>query len=161
VLGAGLVVGGLRVVERAQGGVPVRFEGAGDEPVGGVDGQVAAAGQVGVVAGALGVGAAARIRRIVPAPDTVAEAEQLALDAPVPHRRFCLARCRTRSRISSGTGGRPPVFGQVHLFLIRRRCQASKVHGVTIRCRRMCPGSSPASAAIRARSAQSGFGRAT
>ena len=61
VLLAGLVVGGLGVVERAQRGVPVRFEGVGDEPVGGVDGQVAAAGQVGVVAGALDVGGAQRV----------------------------------------------------------------------------------------------------
>ena len=53
VLFAGFVVGGLRVVERAQRGVPVGFEGVGDEPVGGAGGQVAAAGQVGVVAGAL------------------------------------------------------------------------------------------------------------
>ena len=58
---AGLVVGGLGVVERAQRGVPVGFEGVGDEPVGGVDGQVAAAGQVGVVAGALDVGGAQRV----------------------------------------------------------------------------------------------------
>ena len=55
------VVGGLGVVQGAQGGVPVGFEGAGDEPVGGVDGQVAAAGQVGVVAGALDVGGAQRV----------------------------------------------------------------------------------------------------
>ncbi len=58
-------------------------------------------------------------------------------------------------------GGRPVVFGQVHLFLIRRRCQASRVPGVTIRCSRRCLGSSRASAAITARSAQSGFGRVT
>jgi hypothetical protein len=45
---------------RAQRGVPVGFEGAGDEPVGGVGGQVAAAGQVGVVAGAFDVGGAQR-----------------------------------------------------------------------------------------------------
>ena len=55
---AGFVVGGLGVVEGAQGGVPVGFEGFGDEPVGGVDGEVAAAGQVGVVAGALDAGGA-------------------------------------------------------------------------------------------------------
>ena len=61
VLAAGLVVGGLGVVERAEGGVPVGFEGVGDEPVGGVDGEVAAAGQVGVVAGALDVGGAQRV----------------------------------------------------------------------------------------------------
>ena len=52
---AGFVVGGLGVVEGAQGGVPVGFEGFGDEPVGGVDGEVAALGEVGVVAGALDV----------------------------------------------------------------------------------------------------------
>ena len=58
---AGGVVGGLGVGQCAQGGVPVGFEGAGDEPVGGVDGEVAAAGQVGVVAGALDVGGAQRV----------------------------------------------------------------------------------------------------
>src|SRR6266702_1681316 len=55
VLLAGLVAGGLGVVEGAQRGVPAGFEGVGDEPAGGADGQVAAAGQVGVVAGALDV----------------------------------------------------------------------------------------------------------
>jgi hypothetical protein len=60
VLGAGLVVGGLGVVWGAQGGVPVGFEGAGDEPVGGAGGEVAAAGRAGVVAGALDVGGARR-----------------------------------------------------------------------------------------------------
>ena len=58
---AGFVVGGLGVVEPAERGVPVGFQGAGDEPVGGVDGEVAAAGQVGVVAGALDVGGAQRV----------------------------------------------------------------------------------------------------
>jgi hypothetical protein len=61
VLGAGLVVGGLGVVEGAEGGVPAGFEGAGDEPAGGAGGEVAAAGQVGVVAGALDVGGAQRV----------------------------------------------------------------------------------------------------
>ena len=58
---AGFVVGGLGVAQGAQRGVPVGFEGAGDEPVGGVDGEVAAAGQVGVVAGAFDVGGAQRV----------------------------------------------------------------------------------------------------
>jgi putative transposase len=49
---------------------------------------------------------------------------------------------------------------KVHFFLIRRRCQASRVAGVTIRCSRRCRGSSLVKAAIMARSAQSGFGRA-
>ena len=52
---AGSVVGFLGLAEGAEGGVPVGFEGVGDEPVGRVDGEVAAAGQVGVVAGALDV----------------------------------------------------------------------------------------------------------
>jgi hypothetical protein len=60
VLAAGLVIGFLRVAERSQSGVPVGFEGAGDQPVGGVDGQVAAAGQVREVLGALDVGSAQR-----------------------------------------------------------------------------------------------------
>ena len=59
---AGSVVGFLGLAEGAEGGVPVGFEGVGDEPVGGVDGQVAAAGQVGVVAGAFHVGGAQRVR---------------------------------------------------------------------------------------------------
>ena len=40
---------------------PVGFEGVGDEPVGGVDGEVAAAGLAGVVAGALDVRGAQRV----------------------------------------------------------------------------------------------------
>ena len=43
----------------------------------------------------------------------------------------------------------------------RRRCQASKVPGVTVRCDRSCRGSSLAKAARTARSAQSRLGRAT
>jgi hypothetical protein len=58
---AGGVVGVLGVGQGAQGGVPVGFEGAGDQPVGRVDGEVAAAGQVGVVAGALDVGGTQRV----------------------------------------------------------------------------------------------------
>ena len=42
----------------AQAGVPVGFEGVGDQPVSGVDCQVAAAGLVGCVLGALDVGGA-------------------------------------------------------------------------------------------------------
>ena len=59
-----------------------------------------------------------------------------------------------------GTAGRPVVFGQVHLFLIRRRCQVSRVPGVTIRCSRRRLGSSRVRAAVTARSVQTGFGRA-
>ena len=46
---AGFVMEFLGLAEGAQRGVPVSFEGVGNQPVGGVDGQVAAAGQVGVV----------------------------------------------------------------------------------------------------------------
>jgi len=58
---AGLVVVGLGLVERAQGGVVVRFEGVGDQPVGGVDGQVAAACQVSLVLSTLNMGGAQRV----------------------------------------------------------------------------------------------------
>src|SRR5207247_7439886 len=58
---AGLVVGVLGLAQGAERGVPVGFEGVGDEPVGGVDGEVAAAGQVGEVAGALDVRGAQRV----------------------------------------------------------------------------------------------------
>jgi hypothetical protein len=47
------------------------------------------------------------------------------------------------------------------LVPMRRRCQASSVPGVTRRCPRSPAGSSRASAARMARSAQSGLGRAT
>src|SRR6266571_7025130 len=46
---------------RAQRGVPAGFEGVGDEPAGGAGGEVAAAGRVGVVAGAFDVGCAQRV----------------------------------------------------------------------------------------------------
>ena len=48
-------------LQLAEGVVPVGFEAVGDEPVVGVDGEVAAAGQVGVVAGAFDVAAAQRV----------------------------------------------------------------------------------------------------
>jgi hypothetical protein len=47
------------------------------------------------------------------------------------------------------------------LVFNRRRCQPSRVPGVTIRCNPRCLGSSRVKAAVTARSAQSGFGRAT
>ena len=54
--------------------------------------------------------------------------------------------------------GRPGRFGYVHLRVIRRRCQASSVPGVTSRWARSTAGSCRASAARMARSAQSGSG---
>ena len=59
--GAGAVVVVACGLQGAQRVVPVGFEGVGDEPVVGVDGQVAAAGQVGAVAGAFDVLAAQRV----------------------------------------------------------------------------------------------------
>ena len=59
--GAGVVVvvtGGLQCAQRV---VPVGFEAVGDEPVVGVDGEVAAAGEVRVVAGAFDLVAAQRV----------------------------------------------------------------------------------------------------
>ena len=56
--GAGALVVLARGVQGAQCVVPVGFEAVGDEPVVRVDGQVAAAGQVGAVAGAFDVPAA-------------------------------------------------------------------------------------------------------
>ena len=50
-----LVLGGL---EGAEGVVPVGLERVGDEPVVGIDGEVAAAGELGPLAGALDVAAA-------------------------------------------------------------------------------------------------------
>src|SRR5215510_9139631 len=58
--------------------------------------------------------------------------------------------CSTRPRTSAGTGGRPTEFGYVHFLRTRRRCQASKVPEVTIRCSRRPEGSSRESAAITA-----------
>ena len=98
--------------------------------------------------------AAARIRRIVPSPMRWPRPTSLPWMRRCPHRGFCRASCRTSSRISSEIAGRPAVFGQVHLLLTRRRCQASRVPGVTIRCSRRRLGSSRASAATTARSAQ-------
>jgi len=54
----GAVVVVLGVVEVTQPLVPVRFEGVSDEPVAGVDGEVAAAGGIGGVAGPFDVGGA-------------------------------------------------------------------------------------------------------
>lgn len=58
---AGAFVVVLRVLEGAEGVVPVRFEAVGDEPVVGVDGEVAAAGELGSVAGPFDVGTAQRV----------------------------------------------------------------------------------------------------
>jgi hypothetical protein len=55
--------------------------------------------------------AAARIRRIVPAPIRYPSPRSSPWIRRCPHRGFCLASRRTSSRISSGTGGRPAAFG--------------------------------------------------
>ncbi len=56
--GAGPLVVVLGGIEGAEGIVPVGLQRVGDQPVVGVDGQVAAAGELGVVAGAFDLGAA-------------------------------------------------------------------------------------------------------
>jgi hypothetical protein len=61
--------------------------------------------------------------------------------------------------ISALTGARPVRWGQVHLFLTRRRCHRKTVPGVTSRCARRLPGRCRISAASTARSAQSSRGR--
>jgi hypothetical protein len=78
-----------------------------------------------------------------------------------PKAGFSRASRSTRSRISWLILGRPGWFEYVHLRVIRRRCQASSVPGVTSRWGRNSAVSSRASVASIARSAQSGFGRAT
>src|SRR5450759_4758936 len=78
-----------------------------------------------------------------------------------PRAGFSRASRSTRSRISWLALGRPGRFGYVHLRVTRRRCQASSVPGVTSRWARSTVGSSRASAARIARSAQSGLARVT
>ena len=93
--------------------------------------------------------------------DPVPEPEELTLDAAVAPRRnlrgHLLDQLADLLRDGRPSGG----VRVVHLFLIRRLCQASRVPGVTIRRSRRCLGRSRARAAITARSAQSGFGRST
>ena len=55
--------------------------------------------------------AAAMIRRMVPAAMRWPRPRSSPWMRRWPHRGFCLASCWTSSRISSGTGGRPVVFG--------------------------------------------------
>ncbi|HEY6313324.1 MAG TPA: BREX system ATP-binding domain-containing protein [Streptosporangiaceae bacterium] len=56
--------------------------------------------------------AAARIRRIVPAPMRWPRPRSSPWIRRCPHLGFCLASCWTSARISSGTGGRPAVLGR-------------------------------------------------
>jgi hypothetical protein len=63
-----------------------------------------------------------------------------------PQAGFSCATRTTRSRISRLILGRPDWFGYIHLRVIRRRCQASSVPGVTSRWARGTAGSSRASA---------------
>ena len=57
-----------------------------------------------------------------------------------PQAGFSRASRPTRSRISWPVPGRPGRLGYVHLRVIRRRCQASSVLGVTSRWARQLPG---------------------
>jgi hypothetical protein len=78
-----------------------------------------------------------------------------------PQAGFSPASRSARSRISAPVTRRSGRPGYVHLRVIRRRCQASRVPGVTRRLPHSAAGSSRASAARIARSAQSGLGRVT
>jgi hypothetical protein len=60
-----------------------------------------------------------------------------------PQRGFCRANCTTSSETSSGTVGRPTMFGCVHFLLTRRRCQASSVPGVHDPVQPQVPGQQP------------------
>ena len=93
--------------------------------------------------------------------DTVPEAKEFALDAPVTPARVLPGQPPDQLTDLLRDRRAPAVLGYVHLFLIRCRCQVSRVPGVTIRCSRRCRDSSRAKAAITARSAQCGFGRVT
>ena len=82
--------------------------------------------------------------------DPVPEPEELTLDAAVAPRRilpgYLLDQLADLLRDGRPSGG----VRVVHLFLIRRLCQASRVPGVTIRRSRRCLGRSRARAAIMA-----------
>ncbi len=72
--------------------------------------------------------ALARIRRIVPSPARWPGPGSSPWILRYPQRGFCRARCRTRSRISGETAGRPALLGQAHVRLTRRRCQPGGDH---------------------------------
>jgi len=78
-----------------------------------------------------------------------------------PHAEFSRANRTTRWRTSSSMGGRPGWWGYVHFLQTSRRCQASRVAGVTIRCARSSRGSRRASAESTTRSGHDGRGLPT
>ncbi len=71
--------------------------------------------------------------------DPVAKPEQFALDPPMPPQRVLPSQPEHQLAASSSIGGRPGRLGYVHRLRISRRCQASRVAGVTIRCARSSP----------------------
>jgi hypothetical protein len=93
--------------------------------------------------------------------DLVTEPDSSPWTRRYPQAGFSCASRSTSLRISWLVPGRPDRFGYVHLRVIRRRCQASDVPGVTSRCARHPAGRSRASLARTAWSAQSGLGRTT
>ena len=73
-----------------------------------------------------------------------------------------MSRARAANHTRSARSYRTrPAWRRSTAFLTMRRCQASRVAGVTMWCSRRCRGSSRVNAAITARSSQSGFGRVT
>jgi len=99
------------------------------------------------------------MRRIVPVPMWCPSRSSSAWMRRCAHRGFSRARRITSSRSVLSMRGRPTGFGKVHFLVMRRRCQASSVAGVTSRWRRSSRGSSRASADRIARSGHAGRGR--
>jgi hypothetical protein len=99
-----------------------------------------------------------RILRIVPAPTRWPRRRSSPWIRTTPQRVLSLASLTIRSANSPASGGRPGALGWVHFLVTRRRCQRSRVPGVTIRRLRSTVGRIRASAASSARSVQSIFG---
>jgi hypothetical protein len=99
--------------------------------------------------------------RAGPDPVLVPEAAQLAVDPAIPQVELSLASRSTSLRISADTAGRPRRCGEVQRRRTKSRCHRSSVVGCTNNPRQTRRGSSRASPANTARSAQSIRGRAT
>ena len=90
--------------------------------------------------------AAARIRRIVPAPMRYPRPRSSPWMRRCPHRGFCPASRRTSSRISSGTGGRPAAFGIGPFLLDQAPVPGEQGGGCHDPVQRQVPGQQPCQA---------------
>jgi hypothetical protein len=94
--------------------------------------------------------------------DPVAEADQFAMDAPVPPSRVVGGQVQHQFLICPAIGGRPGrACGYVRRRAIRSRCQRSSVPGVTKKIGQRARGSGRDSVASTTRSAGCSFGRCT